>query len=459
MLKTIALNTITSHNLIENKDHIIVGVSGGADSISLLHFLKDISGELELSLTAVHINHGVRQEEAIRDLKFVQNFCKEISIPLEIFNFDIPKEAKKLSISEEEAGRLFRYKAFNEVLEKNNAQKIAVAHNKDDNAETLLLNLFRGAGLKGLCGISFKRENIIRPLLDCSRAKIENYCLENNLNYVTDSTNNLEIYTRNKIRLNVIPYLSENFNKNIISALSNTANTLKEEEAFLDKIAKKHLEEITIEKNSSFWIININLLKNLDVVLIKRIFRIICLNFNKNLNNISSKHINMLLNLLDKQSGKSVNLPNNISFKKEHNTFFVTNLNFSTNNYNYQLPLDKKIYIKELNKYIYLTKKCINSENLSKKVYTIPLNYDIMKDILLLRNRINGDKIFLKGIKNYKKLKDLFIDLKVPAHKRNSIPIITHNDEIVAVLGYVVSDIFKPNEKTKNIIYVHFGEE
>lgn len=458
MLKNIALNTIKNYTLIEKNDKIVVGVSGGADSVSLLHFLKDISNIFNLSLTAVHINHNIRKE-AILDQKFVENFCKNLSIPLEIFNIDIPKEAKKLSITEEEAGRIFRYKSFNNVIEKIKANKIAVAHNKNDNAETLLLNLFRGSGLKGLSSIPYRRENIIRPLLDCDRKFIENYCIKNNLKYVIDSTNNLNIYTRNKIRLDLIPYLEDNFNKNIISTLSNTANNLKEEESFLNNLASKFLKKVTLDKNPNFFIINIELLKTYDIVLIKRIVRMICMHFNHNLANISSKHLNMIIDLLYKQSGKSVNLPSNISFKKEHDTFFVTNLTSFNFEYNYSIKLEEKIFVKESNMFVYFTKKIINDKIFTKKVCTIALNYDNIKNNLILRNRLPGDKIFLNKINNYKKLKDLFIDLKIPYHKRSSIPILINEKEVIAVLGLEISDLFKANKTDDKVVYIHYWEE
>ena len=209
MLDTDALSHFIEENqLIKKGDRIVLGVSGGADSICLLHILSCIQKALEIRLFVVHINHGIRGEEAKRDEDFVRDFCKRLNVEFFAFHYDIKKMAREQKISEEEAGRKARYSTFDTVAKKIiqkegvDAQnvKIAIAHNKDDNAETILHNLSRGSGISGLKGILAQNGNIIRPLLCFSRQEIEEYLSKNNIEYMTDSTNLENEYTRNILR-------------------------------------------------------------------------------------------------------------------------------------------------------------------------------------------------------------------------------------------------------------------
>ncbi|WP_317367913.1 tRNA lysidine(34) synthetase TilS [uncultured Tyzzerella sp.] len=456
MLEKIALNTIYKHNLICNNDHIIVGVSGGADSICLLHFLYSIKKDFNLKITAVHINHCMRGEESDQDNKFVVDFCKNINIPIKVFSFDIYNKSKEENISIEETGRKYRYFAFNKVLKEENATKIAIAHNKDDNAETILMRFFRGTGIKGLSGISYKRDNIIRPILDCLRKDIEKYCDKNNLSYRNDSTNSMDIYTRNKIRLNLIPTIKKDFNPNIIYTLSNMAKNFYEENNFLDNLANTQLNNCLIEKNNNKIILNLDKLKNVDLVIQKRLLRLCLSHFNKDLYNLSFEHINMIINILQKQTGKKITLPNNLYVYKQYSDLIITKDNISSNNsicYNYKIELEKQIYIKELNKHILLSKNIIN---ISPKVYTISLNYDKIKNSLFIRQRNAGDKIYLNNMT--KKIKNIFIDLKIPANERNLYPILLDKDKVIGILGLCLCSDYKPSS-FNNTVYLHTWEE
>lgn len=456
MLEKIALNTIYKHNLIEKNDHIIVGVSGGADSICLLHFLYSIKDKFNLKITAVHINHCMRGEESDEDNKFVVDFCNNINIPIKVFSFDIYKKSKEENISNEEAGRKYRYYAFNKVLQDYNATKIAVAHNKDDNAETIIMRFFRGTGIKGLSGISYKRDNIIRPILDCLRLDIEEYCNRHNLLYRNDSTNSMDIYTRNKIRLNVLPNIKKDFNPNIIDTLSNMALNFSEENKFLENLTKDALNNCLIEKNSDKIILNIDNLKIIDIVLQKRLLRLCLSSFNKQLYNISYEHINMIISILEKQTGKKINLPNNLYVYKQYNNLIIGKNIVSDKkeiNYNYKIELEKQLYIKELNKNILLSKNIIN---ISTKGYTISLNYDKIKNSLFIRQRVAGDKIYINNMT--KKVKNIFIDLKIPSNERNLYPILLCEDKVIGILGLCLCNEYKP-KNLNNTVYLYIWEE
>ena len=456
MLEKIALNTIYKHNLIEKNDHIIVGVSGGADSICLLHFLYSIKDKFNLKMTAVHINHCMRGEESDEDNKFVVDFCNNINIPIKVFSFDIYKKSKEENISNEEAGRKYRYYAFNKVLQDYNATKIAVAHNKDDNAETIVMRFFICSCIKGLSGISYKRYNIIRPILDCLRLDIEEYCNRHNLLYRNDSTNSMDIYTRNKIRLNVLPNIKKDFNPNIIDTLSNMALNFSEENKFLDNLTKDTLNNCLIEKTSDKIILNIDNLKVIDIVLQKRLLRLCLSSFNKQLYNISYEHINMIINILEKQTGKKITLPNNLYVYKQYNNLIIGKNIVSDKkeiNYNYKIELEKQLYIKELNKNILLSKNIIN---ISTKGYTISLNYDKIKNSLFIRQRVAGDKIYINNMT--KKVKNIFIDLKIPSNERNLYPILLCEDKVIGILGLCLCNEYKP-KNLNNTVYLYIWEE
>ncbi|MFI3230595.1 MAG: tRNA lysidine(34) synthetase TilS [bacterium] len=500
------LDTIRQNNLFSRGEHIIIGVSGGADSIALLHFLNSIRIDFELRITAVNINHLIRGEESDLDTQFVIEFCREYDIDLECFSFDIMGEAKELKLSVEETARIFRYRAFEEVREKLGADKIAVAHNKNDNVETLIMRFFRGTGLRGLGGIPVKRDYIIRPLLNCERNLIEEYCRDNNILFRNDSTNFLEVYTRNKVRLSTIPYVQENFNPNIINTMGAMSQNFREEDVYLDSLAKEYLKEIIVNKeeldedisyldcldyeekrnnnNNNIRIIKVEAFKELNIVIQKRIIRIIIDKVMKNsLYNISSEHITSIITL---NNNKTLNLPKSLTVYLKNNLLYIYIKKDKNNkknsievSYNYELPLDNIVYIKEIDKYFLLTTKSFEdikdiediqgiqdnifneykkiSKNLIKKVCTISLNCDKINNGIFLRQKVDGDKILLNNMN--KKIKDLFINNKIPAYDRHRYPVLLDgldNTSIIAVSGLFVSDLYKPY---KNIIYLCMWEE
>ena len=259
-MKNKVLETINKYNLIENGDKLVLGVSGGPDSISMLHILdkirKDIKIKLNFEIVVVHINHMIR-EEAKEDELYVKNYCDKNNIEFYSKSIDVKKLANNNKIGTEEAGRNARYTFFNEILEKTNSNKIAIAHNKNDNAETMIMNIIRGSGVSGLKGIEPKRGIYIRPLIECERAEIEKYCEENKLNPRIDKTNFENDYTRNKIRNIVIPYIKKEFNPNIINTLERLSNLIKEEETYIEKQVLDVYNNILIEQKEKEIILDL----------------------------------------------------------------------------------------------------------------------------------------------------------------------------------------------------------
>ena len=241
---------IKENELIENEDKLILGVSGGPDSLCMLDLLYKIKQKKELNFEIIvaHVNHMIR-EEAESDENFVKEFCEKRNIEFISKKIDIKNIANSEKIGLEEAGRKERYKFFNEILAKKMFNKIAIAHNKNDVAETILMNLFRGTGITGLKGIEAKTEKYIRPLIDCERTEIERYCKEKELNPRIDKTNYENTYTRNKIRNIVIPYIQKEFNPNFIQTMYRLSNLIQEEEKYIKKEVSKKYTEILVSED------------------------------------------------------------------------------------------------------------------------------------------------------------------------------------------------------------------
>ena len=244
MLQEKIITTIKKYNLIQSNDKIVIGVSGGPDSMTLLHVLNQLKGKLQIQLCVAHINHMIR-EEADNETKYVKDFCRNLGIKCYVERIDIQKKAEELKISTELEGRIARYNFFEEIAQKEKANKIATAHNANDNAETVLMNMMRGSGTSGLKGIEKIREGkFIRPIIECSREEIETYCEQNNLKPRYDKTNQENIYTRNKVRNLLIPYIEKEFNPNIVETLNRLSTIVSKEDEYFHRIVENLFSEL-----------------------------------------------------------------------------------------------------------------------------------------------------------------------------------------------------------------------
>ncbi len=306
------LETINKYKLIQNGEKVVIGVSGGPDSMCLLHALYNISKttELKFSIIVCHVNHMIRKE-AVSDEQYVYDFCKENGIDCFIKRIDVQKFANTNKIGTEEAGRILRYNFFNEILAETNSNKIAIAHNKNDNVETIIMHLLRGTGISGLRGIEPKIENkIIRPIIEIERKDIEKYCKENNLEPRIDKTNFENIYTRNKIRNIVLPYIKEQFNPNIIENISKLSNIIKEEDDFLKKLTQENYKNIVIKENKEKIILNLKKFNTMEKVLQKRIIFYTIFKLMGNTIGIENVHIEDIIKLCTNNIGNKFLTPN-----------------------------------------------------------------------------------------------------------------------------------------------------
>ena len=440
---------INQYNLIDEGDNLILGISGGADSMLLLHYFMRYKEEYKVNIEVAHINHGIR-EAAKLDAELVEKVCKDNNIMFHIHHCNIHELSKSRRVTEEEAGRQERYDFFISLLKPNG--KIVTAHNMNDQAETMLMRFMRGTDIKGLAGISPKRDNIIRPLLGVSRAEIEECCERNNIPYRHDETNFQPIYSRNKIRLELLPYIMEKFNPGIIETLYRQSVLYREEEQFLNNFIDKAYEDVCINNNKKIAY-DIQRLAKYDSYVVKRlILRAIDIIIGRK--DITSTHVNAIMSLLNLNTGKQIHLPYDlvvyrdysqlIFMKKEAPTCvkFCKDLSLGINN------------IEEAGLSVKLT--LVKKENLQQniqKMYTKYIDYDKIKSSLQIRTRASGDYMILPTVK--KKLKKLFIDDKVSKTIRDSLPLIADGDDIVLILGSRLSSEYYVTKDTVNILEVN----
>lgn len=414
-------------------DGAIIGFSGGADSSAILHYLSKKTKKL----LCVHINHMIRGEEALRDEFFCKNMCQKYGVRFLSYVVDVPSLAKKRKQGLEETARQERYRIFEKILSQNEDYKcIVTAHNANDNAETVLFNLSRGSGPKGISGIKPVSNNIVRPLIYCSKEEILEYCRKNSIDYVNDSTNIDTDYTRNYIRHEIVPML-EKINPSFLDSCMRMGELLRDDEKYLREICEKIILENKIKTR-----INTSLLVSLERPIASRVLMYLYKE------NLDRKAVDACLKLAKHgKVGQYINLPGKLSFKKERGyvKFVSTELLLKAN---YNIVLKNGInHIKELGIAI-----GVNNEDEPRNYTFVDETILNSRGILIARNKQDGDKIY-HG-KMTKKLKTLFCDKHIPSHYRDKIPLICDDDGILLIPTIAVRDGAKSKEgNTKIRIY------
>lgn len=312
MLIEQVLKTIKKYNLIKPNDKIVCGVSGGPDSICMLDILRRIKEEnkINFDIMVCHINHLIR-EEATVDEQYVENYCKKYSIPFYAKRIDVKKQAENNKQGTEEAGRNVRYDFFEEIFQKEKATKIAIAHNKNDKIETMIMNVFRGSGISGLRGIEPIRDNkFIRPLIECERVEIETYCEENELNPRIDKTNFINDVTRNKIRNIAIPYIKNEFNPNIINTLNRLSDVITEEDEYMKKQTLDIYNKIKIKEDDGVTILDLKQFNIQEKIIRKRIIILAITKTVGTAQNIEKVNIEDIIKLCSNNIGNKYLTPN-----------------------------------------------------------------------------------------------------------------------------------------------------
>lgn len=430
-------------NMINRGDNITVALSGGADSVALLFVLKQLA-QYDISLSAAHLNHCLRGQESDRDERFVRELCQSLGVPLTVERAEIEKIAKKTGESIELCARRVRY----EFLKRVSSGKIATAHTASDSVETVLLNMVRGTGLKGLAGIPPVRGRIIRPLIYCSRQDIEHYCKLNNLEYVTDSSNLSDQYTRNKIRLHVVPKLTE-INPALERAISRMTDIIRFEDEYLELLAENFVAQ---NKNG----LDVNVLSRQHPAIIRRV---VAKYYKNRVQSTPDQfHIGEMERLIINKSGKT-GLRSNF-FAEIRNGRLVI-LEEKPQPEGFCIEVDK-LPIKLPEGTIDLTLLSIDDYNKSGNINNLflknALDYDKIIGKIIIRSRKSGDLFKQEGRGVTKSLKKLFNEAKIPKEKRMSIPLLVDEQGIIWIEGFGVAERVKVDPNTKQVLVVRFGK-
>ena len=421
--------------IVPSGSTIAVALSGGKDSIVLLDLLLKASCELKICVKALNVEHGIRGESSVRDSEFVKTYCKKLDIPLLQESFDCVSYSKELGLSIEEGARQLRYKFFNNAIKGGFCDYVATAHHLSDNVETVLFNLFRGASPSGLTGISQTSFDgkIIRPLLNCTREQIDEYAVKNSLEFVVDETNFSDEYSRNYLRLNVIPQIKKLFPE-MESAVKRFTEILSEDNLLLNEMCEHAL---TIKKDCVI----------VDAGVPNQIFGRACILAMKALNvkkDYVKAHIDALIGLKDGQTGKKINLLGGVVAIKDYDgiVFYVE-----------QVLSDKEITfgegVFEFEKTVVIVKQVDKNQNLKQKGILF-IDAEKVPNGAVIRFRKKGD-VFEKFGGGTKNLGDYFTDKKVSLRKRDFIPVVANGLEILAVCGVEISNKVKVDENTKKI--------
>lgn len=448
---------IRKYQMILPGEKVIVGVSGGVDSMSLLHILYKLQLNGSFTIIAAHIEHGIRGQESLEDAFFVEKFCSVYHIPFFLKRISVIDIAVDKKLSLEHAARLERYSFFNQVLLETKGQKIALAHHMNDQAETVLLHLLRGSGIKGLCGMTPIRDGkIIRPFLETMKSDILSYCHTEKIPYRMDQTNLQMEYTRNRVRMELIPYIEKYFNPSIVPTLARTAELLREEEDYLNKESLRWFEQLARDTEDGV-LVSLSGLSNLHISLRRRCLRLAAEKLTGSMLDLEQKHIDDIMELVESgRTGAVLHLSGNIRVQKGYQdlVFFIGSPEKTF--FCQTIDLHGKTIIPNIGILICsITEDIVDYRN-ERCRYIQYIDKDRLPALLQIRNRKEGDRIQPLGSSGSKKLKDYFIDRKIDRRSRDSIPLIADEHHVYWVIGYDLGDEIKVTSKTKIILRMEF---
>ena len=457
---------IEEHHMFNEHDKVIAGISGGADSVCLLFVLLELRKRKNIDIVAVHVNHMIREGAADEDQKYTEELCKAHNVKCIVWKEDVPSLAKKMKQSEEEAGRDVRRKAFAHVLAKEKADKIAMAHHENDNAETFIMHLIRGAGINGLSGIWPVNGNIVRPLLCVSRREIEEYLLEKGITWCNDLTNDEDDYTRNRIRHKVIPLLEEESGGSAVNHINSAIKQIRLAVNFIDTETMKAYNRCVEENEDGAIIINKNELYKCHDTIKSYVVKEAVYKAAGRKKDIGTVHFEDVMKLFENTSGKKCNLPYNLVAKRNYDGVVIMKNTPKKEEGGIkitELKVPGKIFLKDKNlnietRIIEVDSK-VSKFDIPQKTYTKWFDYDIIKCRLVTRSRMAGDVITINNNGGSKKLKSYFIDEKIPADIRGEIPLIADGSDIMWVVGYRMSSRYQVTDKTRNILEIKVLEE
>lgn len=461
-LKSKMLDTVRKYRMILPGEKIAVGVSGGPDSMALLYLLHDLRDDLKCTLHIAHLDHMLRGEESRTDAAYVAEHARKLDISVTLEAIDVRKMIMPKE-SLESGARRIRYKFYERVMAKVKADKVALGHNADDQSETVMMRLLRGSGAQGLSGIPPIRGNFIRPLIEISRSQIDEYLQEMQITPRQDSSNLNTTYTRNRIRHDLIPLLEKEYNQNIKRLLCQNGEILQAEDALLTDLARQALENCVRHSDARTVTIHVPALSEYHLALQRRILRLAIKTLAGNLRGFDYDHIQDLLNLaLYRTTGSLISLPRGVWAEKVYDELMLRHQHLPrvpTESFDYSIKIPGETEIPDLGLSIRtIGPESVHGENRktqpSKDEHRETFDHDKIRGDLHLRNRRPGDRFHPLGMSGTKKLKDFFMDEKIPRAMRNRVPILTDENNILWVIGYRIDDRFKITADTKSQLIV-----
>jgi tRNA(Ile)-lysidine synthase len=500
---------IETYHMIEPGMCVVVGVSGGADSVCLLYVLKEYSRRVPFELTVVHVEHGLRGEESLEDARFTRELCHQMQVPFRLVHAQVQTLAAQEGLSTEEAGRKERYRIFREVQKQCGAQRIAVAHNRNDQAETVLHHLVRGSGLKGLGGIAPVRDDIIRPLLFTTRAEIEEILRQAGLSWRTDRTNLEQDYTRNRIRLSILPHMERELNVRASEHIAQAGEKLQQVQSYIERETCRAAERCISSEEGDVCIALEPFLKEDELIRSEVLRR--ALSMCGGLRDVGTVHIEDLMKLAGMDCGKKLSLPGRITAVRENGilrfqqlqadvlkknagescvtgsaaahaeesgdaagvetkkltisgkTEKISDKKWSVLSETRELRIEGAGHyeMEDFTVEVGILENCaaLYPEIIRENQYTKWLSYDTIKGNIMLRTRRTGDYLVVGKQGGRKKLKDYLIDCKVPQAKRDQIWLLADGSHVLWVVGYRISEAAKVTEETGKVMKIRWEEK
>lgn len=448
---------VEKYQMLTAEDKVIAGISGGADSVCLLFVLLKLKGEIGFGVHAVHVNHGIRGKAADEDEAYVRRLCGEKGLPLTVFHEDVALYAKNCKMTAEEAGRKVRREAFEKTFENVGGTKIALAHHMNDSAETVLWNLCRGTGIRGLGGIAPSSGVWIRPFLCVKREEIESYLEKWGISYCTDETNSVNIYTRNKIRNKLVPYMEENLNRQAVRHIAEAASRIRVLEDYMRRQAMRGAAGCLREDERGRLILLKDLYAALDSALKPYVLHEALCRAAGGRKDIESVHVEMLAGLLKSQVGRRISLPYGITAVRCYEgACFARGCGEGAGSTGGVGDAENGGQF-----CFHIFDKSNGDQAFHENPYTKWFDYGIIKNTVKIRHRQPGDYLTIDGDGRRQKLKRYFINEKIPQEKRDGIWLAADGSHIMWVVGYRQNQAYQVTEQTTKILEIRFygGEE
>lgn len=462
MLRKIS-DYVSKWHMLEQGDKVIVGVSGGADSICLLFVLKELQKIIPFELVVVHVNHGLRGETADADEAYVKKICEENHILCETYLENVESIAKIRKQSIEEAGREVRREAFQKTMQAYGANKIATAHHKNDNVETFFMNLTRGTGLKGLGGISPIKGQWIRPLLCLERSEIEAFLEKHHIAYCTDETNASDDYTRNRLRNHLIPFLQSEINACAVAHISETMEQLREVQGFMEQQRDFYFQKCVL-KTKEEYVVCEKEFQMLHKVFQPLVLKQVLVKVGGKEKDISAVHVNALSDLFQRQVGRKLDLPYKVEAVRVYEGILLKKrTRLAQPNVHADIYLngknEQKIELGETQIVFRLRENMETNGTFPQKSNTKCFDYDIIKNGLCVRTRQPGDYITIHPDGKTQKLKAYFINEKIPQSERDKILLVADGSHILWIIGYRVDCIYQAGRNTRHVLEIQINNK